>query len=320
MRITLKRTAAGLVLAFAFSISVTASGQDQSVTEVEEVVVTARRIGVPVWRVGDADSAIIFVGGIGAVPTDVAWRSSELEEAIRGSRKLIHTASVQAGLMDMYRLRFGRGRWTDLPHGQSPDARIGPDLRERLSRLAAAGQLPPDYDQLRPWYIAHRLRGALVRQNGGEGATALAVALRAARRNRVPIEPALAAPFRAATAEMSKQRTSDIACLEASVGSAEAGVSMLRDRAAAWTRSRVSEVLGSPLSKAEAFCWPQSDADLGPVLREAWRDVTRRELALPGAVVAVAPLRFLAEPGGLLDELEAQGFEVEGPRWREKLP
>jgi hypothetical protein len=30
----------------------------------------------------------------------------------------------------------------------------------------------------------------------------------------------------------------------------------------------------------------------------------------------VAPLRLLAEPGGVLDGLEAQGFEVRGPDWK----
>jgi hypothetical protein len=32
--------------------------------------------------------------------------------------------------------------------------------------------------------------------------------------------------------------------------------------------------------------------------------------------VAVVPLRYLAEPGGLLDDLEAQGYAIQGPRWR----
>ena len=32
--------------------------------------------------------------------------------------------------------------------------------------------------------------------------------------------------------------------------------------------------------------------------------------------MAVAPLTVLAEPGGVLDTLEARGFEVDGPEWK----
>lgn len=32
--------------------------------------------------------------------------------------------------------------------------------------------------------------------------------------------------------------------------------------------------------------------------------------------MGVAPIRLLAEAGGVLDGLEARGFEVEGPEWR----
>ena len=100
------------------------------------------------------------------------------------------------------------------------------------------------------------------------------------------------------------------------IRAAEAGPAVGRERALAWTRSRIVEVLDSPLTKAEGLCWPEGDADLGPELRQAWRTAVRRELAAPGAVVAIVPLRYLAEPGGLLDDLSAQGYAVDGPRWR----
>ena len=43
-------------------------------------------------------------------------------------------------------------------------------------------------------------------------------------------------------------------------------------------------------------------------------------LAATSLTMAVAPLRRLAEPGGVLDTLEAQGFEVDGPEWRAASP
>ena len=35
-----------------------------------------------------------------------------------------------------------------------------------------------------------------------------------------------------------------------------------------------------------------------------------------GTTLAVAPLRLLAEPGGVLDRLQADGFEIVGPEWK----
>ena len=35
-----------------------------------------------------------------------------------------------------------------------------------------------------------------------------------------------------------------------------------------------------------------------------------------GVTLAVAPLRLLAEPGGVLDQLEAAGLDPAGPTWK----
>ncbi|MNU11042.1 hypothetical protein D3C72_2585940 [compost metagenome] len=39
-------------------------------------------------------------------------------------------------------------------------------------------------------------------------------------------------------------------------------------------------------------------------------------LAEPGVTMAVAQLRVLAEPDGVLDTLVAQSYEIEGPAWK----
>ena len=66
----------------------------------------------------------------------------------------------------------------------------------------------------------------------------------------------------------------------------------------------------------------------GPVLRDvlAERNLRRAQcdllpqmkklLAEPQVTVAVLSLRTLAERGGLLDGLEAAGFDIQGPAWK----
>ena len=90
----------------------------------------------------------------------------------------------------------------------------------------------------------------------------------------------------------------------------------VRLRAEAWRGLRVAEVLASPVDQAVDRCWPWGDPQIGPQLRTEWTDAIAEALTQPGLTMAVAPLRRLAEPGGVLDALAAQGFEVDGPEWR----
>jgi hypothetical protein len=73
-------------------------------------------------------------------------------------------------------------------------------------------------------------------------------------------------------------------------------------------------VAASAAEQAHDLCWP-----FGPArerLRAEWRKAIDGRLAAPGVTVAVAPLLYLAEEGGVLDGLAARGLQIEGPRWR----
>ena len=45
-----------------------------------------------------------------------------------------------------------------------------------------------------------------------------------------------------------------------------------------------------------------------------------KALAEDGVTFAIAPLRLLAEPNGVLDRLEAEGLEPIGPEWHPSAP
>ncbi|MNI65199.1 hypothetical protein D3C73_1206910 [compost metagenome] len=105
-------------------------------------------------------------------------------------------------------------------------------------------------------------------------------------------------------------------CLRAALSAAELGPDAVRLRAEAWRGLRVAEVLASPVDQAVDRCWPWGDPQIGRQLRTEWTEAVAEALTQPGLTMAVAPLRRLAEPDGVLDALEAQGFEVDGPEWR----
>ena len=55
--------------------------QEPQVSELDEIVVLARRSGAPMWTVTRGDSTLILVGAITGIPRDLAWRPDDLEAA-----------------------------------------------------------------------------------------------------------------------------------------------------------------------------------------------------------------------------------------------
>ncbi|MNH59808.1 hypothetical protein D3C73_116830 [compost metagenome] len=74
--------------------------------------------------------------------------------------------------------------------------------------------------------------------------------------------------------------------------------------------------MAQPLEQALGLCWPWGDPEIAPLLRRQWAEAVQTALGDPGVTMAVAQLRVLAEPDGVLDRLETQGYEIEGPAWK----
>jgi hypothetical protein len=104
--------------------------------------------------------------------------------------------------------------------------------------------------------------------------------------------------------------------VQASIAATEAGPDAVQARGLAWTRFDVPAVMASPIESAMMQCWPWGDPTLGTLLRGQWISAVEGALREPGVTLAVAPLRVLAETGGVLDDLERRGFEIIGPDWR----
>ncbi len=106
----------------------------------------------------------------------------------------------------------------------------------------------------------------------------------------------------------------------AAVEAAEAGPAAGAQRAEDWRRRRVQAVVASPLEQAVSACSYWSVMGQSARLREVWTQAVDRSLAEPGVTLAIAPLRLLAEPDGLLDRLARDGLEPLGPDWRPPAP
>lgn len=286
--------------------------------ELEPVVVTARRIGVPVWRITGGAGTMVLVGHINQVPRDAKWNPRALEEAVGLADRVVFPTTKRVSAADLGRILFRARRLALLPQGKTLDDYISPELGRRMDALQARGLLPADYKQRHPYgLIPDLLRYAGGRLRGGDDAGDIIAD--AARKLRIPQETVGVLTGDAILdGYIEGGPAVHIPCLENAVAAAEIGAEAGRRRIEAWTRSRVAEVAASPIDQATLACFPYGVQTARGAFREQWRAAIDKHLARPGVTLAVVPIQFLAEPEGLLDRLAARGLAIEGPRWREQ--
>jgi hypothetical protein len=280
----------------------------------DEIVVTARRAGAPMWTVERGDSVVILIGSIEGVPQDYDWRPQALEAATRESQRILYPMEARASPADLLRLLWRIRTIASLPRGTTIADHVPPDLLARIERLKA--------DERSDGWRTESLVGLsfdLLSEAGRERRSrgAPAVVRAAAREARVPGEPVgVVRGDELIDNLITLPPATYVPCVAAATAAAEAGPEGAAARLDAWRNLRVPEVLANPLDVALNLCWPSGDPEIAPVLRTGWRDATTAALGQPGVTLGVAPLRILAEPGGVLDQLEAQGLQPRGPVWK----
>ena len=314
MKAVHRTTIAGLTLAAALSASAAASAQTPS-GEVEAVVVTAERAGVPIWRLTRGAGTVVLVGAINRIPAATPWRPAALEAAVARADAVILEPEASASVLDVGRIVLRARQIGFLPKGETVASRYGAAIDARLAKLAAADKIDKGYTRLRPLILSSELLSAT--KGPGKRAPSVAdVAERAAKRAKTPRRPVLRAPVMTLVEDLTTDSPDDLRCLETATQAAEEGPAGALRRGQAYTERRIPDVLDSAIQRAEEVCAFSRSGPVGDAVRAAWRNTVEVELTKPGVVVAVAPLHTVAGPNGILDTLHTQGVEIAGPRWR----
>lgn len=293
-----------------------ALAQEPAEDRVEDIIVIARRSDVPVWEVSKGDRSLILVGNIRGVPRDLDWSSTGLEEATARAERVLYPPVGRLSPADILRLIW-RGRTvTQLPEGRTSADYMDPDVQARLEAVMA-DERGDDWRTRSFFLLGLNLmndQAGFERRSGRDAEDAVRDAARRARiegqsigfvRGDEIVDNLITQP-----PEVYRP------CIAAAVTAAEAGPGNFAERADDWRARRVPEVMANPLDIALGQCWPWGDPEIGPQLRGQWLTALSAAVEQPGVTLAVAPLRLLAEPGGVLDGLEADGFEIVGPEWR----
>lgn len=289
----------------------------QETTELDEVVILARQSGAPMWTITRGDSTLILVGSIRAIPRDVTWRPDALEQAAARADLILLPQEGRASFSDILRVIWRARTIGRMPQGQTTASYLSPEYQARLEALMAGERNQNWRTQSLLFTSLDLMQDKAGFRAGGEAKDAVDIVRRAGGRARVDMRPVgTVRGDEIVESLISAPQTVHVPCAERAIAAAEAGPESSRDRALDWRASRVPDVVNSPIEQALNVCWPWGDPDIAPQLHQQWAAAVETAMISPGTTMGVAPVRLLAEEGGVLDSLEARGFEVVGPEWK----
>ncbi|HZH06635.1 MAG TPA: TraB/GumN family protein [Lautropia sp.] len=294
---------------------VPAAAQAPRAAEADEIVVTAQRTGIPVWRVNSPTTTLVLIGSIDRVAKGTRWDPAALNQTLLKADRVMFPGTI--GLTGSpfsligYALKWRKH--ATLPKGQTLASLMRPDQFQRLVALRNRGVLKPGFERKHPLHLALMLHG-IAKGKDGYGLAAGDYVSRTVRKNKIKTVPITSFRANPVVKEFfAEPPKTFVPCLLASIALVEAGPGTIKRRSDAWAERRVPEVLASPVEPVNATCHPSS---WGLVQHPDFRAQVRTLLAQPQLTVAVVELGSLARPGGVLDSLAAAGFDVRGPRWK----
>ena len=303
-------------LTLAALLPVAAAAQDPAPTESENsIVVTAQRSGAPMWIIDTPTGTVILVGELRAIPKTTPWQPDRLKEATAQADRVILGARGKISPGDVLRLIFSGSKFTKLPGKTVASEYLSAEQWARLSALGTAHK--EDYARQSFLLSSFGMLRKELRFNRDTADDASDVVSKAADKANVPTTRAGSLRGEDIIDNLAEAPpAAHIPCLDAAMDAVEAGPDIVEQRAADWRRYAIPAVMANPLEQALGKCWPWADETIGSELRTIWVDRISEASAAKGTTLAVVPLRVLAESGGVLDQLDARGFDIAGPVWK----
>jgi uncharacterized protein YbaP (TraB family) len=298
-----------------------ASGVEQTPQVLDEVVVTGERAGPGMWHVHRGAANVWILGSISPLPRDITWRSKQVETALESTSQVLVQKPLEISIPRvLWMLIFERGLLM-VGGGKRLKDVLPPDVHARFA--AQRSKVTDDegkWERYRPIIAAAFLQQAVFHQANLSMRLDLGAALRVlAKKHGVRIEEVkVAGVSDMLEALKTMPAATERICVDASLSTVESGLPRLMDRAQAWASGNVERLENLPELKEVDACRLALDAGSGALdvitrIRQTWLANIEKYLQAPGTTIAVVNLDLLLEPGGLLDELRAQGYGVEAP-------
>jgi uncharacterized protein YbaP (TraB family) len=287
----------------------------------EDLVVTGEHPGPGLWHVHRGTAQLWILGSISPLPKGITWRSKQVEQLLDSTDQVLVQKPFDVGIARILWLLITERSVLMVTGGKRLKDVLPPDLHARFAVQRAKYTSDSNkWERFRPLVAAAFLQQAAFHQSGLSTRLDLGAAMRTlAKKHHVKIEEIkIAGVSDVMEALKTLPPATEYACVAASLVTIESDLPRLVDRARAWASGNVERIekLREP-AEVDA-CRAALDAGVGAAeliarMRRSWLSTLEVHLTNGGATVAVMNIDMLLEPGGLLDQLRAKGYEVDAP-------
>jgi uncharacterized protein YbaP (TraB family) len=316
------RIAAPFLVAGLWAVGLTATAQaDEPPAVMDDLVVTGERPGPGMWHVHRGAAQVWILGSMSPLPKGIAWRSKQVEQVLDHTGHVLVQKPFELGIVRILWLLITEHKVLMVGGGKRLKDVLPADMYARFAALRAKyGESPDKWERFRPLVAAAFLQQAAFHQAGLSTRVDLGAAMRTlAKKHRVPVEEIkIAGVGDVMDALKTLPAATENACVAASLATIERDLPRLLERAQAWADGNV-ERIGKLREPAEVdACRAALDTGVGAAeligrMRATWMGAIEKYLQSPGVTVAVVNIDMLLEPGGLLDELRAKGYQIDAP-------
>jgi uncharacterized protein YbaP (TraB family) len=287
----------------------------------DELVVTGERAGPGMWHVHRGAAQMWILGSMSPLPKGITWRSAQVEQVLGSANRVLVQKPFDIGIARILWLLITERKVLMVRGGKRLKDIMPADLHARFAEQRSKYTDDPNkWERFRPLIAAAFLQQAAFHQAGLSTRLDMGAAVRTlAKKHDVPVEEIKIAGVGDVMDALKKLPAStENTCVAASLVTIERDLPRLIDRAQAWASGNLERIekLREP-AEVDA-CRAALDtgvgaADLIARMRGMWLGTIEKYLQGEGVTLAVVNMDMLLEPGGLLDELRAKGYEVDAP-------
>ena len=308
------------VAALILSICVIAASADSP----EELTVTGRYPGPPLWKVSAGTHELLIFGTLPVIPKDITWGSVLVERAIARADEVLLPPGVDAAARNPFRyvgLFFRVRKLTRNEDGAPLKDVLTADLYARYATIRERYDGPRSLEQERPVVVAGRLYARAIDASkltfGGKLQSSIQRLAKDAHVKRTDTE-IRADPGDLLDAAQTLSRQAEIDCFATVLASIENDLPGIAERARAWAVGDIDALRRFDYPDIEGQClsFAGTSEGLSDTLRRAqsaWLDAAQRALAENGTTFATLGVGDLLRPDGPLARLRELGYEVHEP-------
>ena len=312
--------------------------QEAPVTDtapIQNILVVGQRPGPALWKVSKGDHTLWIFGTYSPLPTQMEWRSQQVETVLANSQELLGTPgtviSVGWGnsLNMITALPFLAGAKKNVDGARLQD-QVPADVYARWTVLKQkyigndAG-----IEEERPMFAAQTLSTrarAVAGMNGGEAVTSRIYQL--GKNWKIPITTtSVSVPLenpRETLRDFKKTRLDDVACFTQTIDRFEKDLDTMRRRANAWAMGDLAMMRELDFPDEKIACnaavvdskWlnnVKGASNMRQRVKASWLAAAEKSLGANRSTLAVLSMSELTSPDGMLAALRAKGYQIDVP-------